>query len=146
MAIAALWCAHADAQGPLPRSGADHRPRATVVAPPATGLETTSDLRAHFGLDLVERLLRSQDPEDRLRGIERAASLGTPEAMARLIDAADPSGPGRTDTRALLEIVRGLAAFDRPAARAALVTLVNAPNIAGSDRFSNRASSARVED
>jgi len=95
VAIAALWCAHADAQGPLPRSGADHRPRATVVAPPATGLETTSDLRAHFGLDLVERLLRSQDPEDRLRGIERAASLGTPEAMARLIDAVDAEADNR---------------------------------------------------
>src|SRR5262249_13983943 len=104
------------------------RPRPPASAEPH-GLEPTTDLRAHFGLDLVERLLRSSDPEDRLRGIVRAASLGTPEATARLIDVADPSSTVRLDARAMIEVARALASVaERPAARTALVNIVNTPN------------------
>ncbi|WP_394832510.1 HEAT repeat domain-containing protein [Pendulispora rubella] len=109
------------------------RPAPGRPPPPASAepraLETTTDLRAHFGLDLVERLLRSEDPENRLRGIVRAASLGTPEAVARLIDIAEPSSTVRLDARALIEVARALApSADKPATRAALVNLVNTPN------------------
>jgi hypothetical protein len=104
------------------------RPRPPVSAEPRA-LETTTDLRAHFGLDLVERLLRSEEPENRLRGIVRAASLGTPEAVARLIDIAEPSSTVRLDARALIEVARALApSADKPATRTALVNLVNTPN------------------
>ncbi|WP_394843069.1 HEAT repeat domain-containing protein [Pendulispora brunnea] len=104
------------------------RPRPPASAEPRA-LETTTDLRAHFGLDLVERLLRSDDPDNRLRGILRAATLGTPEAVARLIDIAEPSSTVRLDARALIEVARALApSADKPATRAALVNLVNTPN------------------
>jgi len=113
------------------------RPRPPVSAEPRA-LETTTDLRAHFGLDLVERLLRSEDPENRLRGIVRAASLGTPEAVARLIDIAEPSSTVRLDARALIEVARALApSADKPATRTALVNLVNTPNPSAS-RSSSR--------
>jgi len=95
-------------------------------------------LRAHFGLDAATRLLRSTDPAERLRGIERAASLHTPEALALLERAASPTTPGgfdpraptegvaRKDPRALLVVVRGLAAWtDRESAREALAEILN---------------------
>ncbi|WP_394826435.1 HEAT repeat domain-containing protein [Pendulispora albinea] len=140
LAVLALsGSAGAQRKTPRPAGGGRARP-ATAEA---RGLEPTADLKAHFGLDLVERLLRSPDADDRLRGILRAETLGTPEAMARLVDAADTSGPSRTDSRAMVEIARALAPFaDRPAARAALVNLVNAPN----PSTSNRVSSSRADD
>src|SRR5213078_3942765 len=53
----------------------------------------TPDLRAHFGAEIAARLLRSDDPAERLRGIARAASAGTPEAIALLVQTSDPTGP-----------------------------------------------------
>jgi HEAT repeat protein len=110
--------------------------------PPATATaETaTADLRAHFGLERATRLLRSADPAERLRGLERAAGTHTPEAMALLVRAAEPSAPGgfdprapagegaaRQDARALLVVVRGLAAWtDRAPAREALAKVLEA--------------------
>jgi HEAT repeat protein len=85
-------------------------------------------------------LLRSADPEDRLRGLERAAATRAPEALALLQRAAKAGVPGafdprapidgiaRTDPRALLAAVRGLAAWaDRESARKALADVVSGP-------------------
>ena len=133
--LVCAMCPRADAQpSPFPRPSAGGRPR-SPAANESKALEPTSDLRGHFGIDLVERLLRSQDPEDRLRGIVRAATLGTPEAIARLIDVADPTSTVRLDSRALLEVARALAfAGDRPATRAALINLVNTANPSAQNR------------
>jgi HEAT repeat protein len=86
------------------------------------------------------RLLRSADPEERLRGLERAAATHTPEALALLQRAASAGVPGafdprapidgvaRTDPRALLAVVRGLAAWaERESARSALAAVVSGP-------------------
>jgi HEAT repeat protein len=82
--------------------------RLPPVAPPPPAPSTTERLRQHFGVDLASRLLRSTDAEERLRGIARLASIGSPEAVSMLVHAArDPAGSH--DTRALLAIVRGLA-------------------------------------
>jgi HEAT repeat protein len=73
-------------------------------------LEGSTSLRDRFGIELAARLLRSTDPEDRLRALERAASLGTPEGISLLVHAVkDPLGTGRFDPRALLLIARGVA-------------------------------------
>jgi HEAT repeat protein len=73
-------------------------------------VDTSRSLRDHFGADLAARLLRSDDPDDRLRGLERAASLETPEGISLLVHAVrDPLGIARFDARALLVIVRGIA-------------------------------------
>ena len=108
----------------------------------ASGSEGPSpaDLRARFGTDLAVRLLRSADPDERLRGLERVAASATPEALALLERASRANVPGaadgrpplegvaRTDPRALLAAVRGLAAWvDREPARAALASIVAAP-------------------
>jgi HEAT repeat protein len=77
---------------------------------PNGALAPSSSLREHFGIDLAARLLRSSNADERLRGIERAAAIGTPEAVSLLIHAArEPLHPQEPDTRALLLIVRGLA-------------------------------------
>jgi HEAT repeat protein len=86
------------------------RSSAQGVAPPESLALHAPSLREHFGIDLATRLLRSDDSEERLRGLERAAAIGTPEAVSLLIHAArEPSRPQDPDTRALLAIVRGLA-------------------------------------
>jgi HEAT repeat protein len=92
--------------------------------------------------------MRSSDPDERLRGIQRAAALQSPEALALLERAARPGGPGgldprmpdegmaRKDSRALLAVVRGLAGWlppGRPSpqaerARTALQDVLRAPS------------------
>ncbi len=90
-------------------------------------LEPSKDLRAHFGVEVATRLLRSGDADERLRGIQRAATTATPEAVSLLVQAAEPTGPARSDTRAMLEVARGLAPFaDQAPARTALLALVTA--------------------
>jgi HEAT repeat protein len=90
---------------PGPSAHADEPPAQTPAS-----LTPSLDFRDHFGVDLAARLFRSNRPEDRLRGLERAGSIGTPEAVSlithALKESQSPLGP---DTRALLVAVRSLA-------------------------------------
>ncbi len=102
-------------------------PTATATAQATSPSEVTTDLRARFGADVAARLLRSADADERLRGIARAAATESPEGMALLVQAADSTGVARGDARAMIAVARGLSFFaDQSAARAALVSLVNA--------------------
>ncbi|HEY2511113.1 MAG TPA: HEAT repeat domain-containing protein [Polyangiaceae bacterium] len=104
------------------------RPGPSRAAPPPPLAPTSDDpldLRARFGLERASHLVHSPDPDERLRGIERAASVGTSDAVAFLALQLDPSSPTRDDARAKIAIARGLAAHtDQAAARAALTLLV----------------------
>jgi len=60
-------------------------------------------------VDLASRLIRSGDPDDRLRGLERAAAIHTPEAVSLVIHSVKEPRQLGPDTRALLVAVRGLA-------------------------------------
>ena len=85
---------------------------------------TTSPLRARFGPDHAEELLRTTESEDVRRGIMRAAASGTPEAVALLVAQAD--GPSNDDLT-LIELARALAPFAKQdAPRAKLVQMLNA--------------------
>lgn len=89
---------------------------------------TASNLRGRFGMELVLRLLRSRDAEDRLRGLRRAADLGTPEAVALVASQVESNAAVRSDPRALIEAARALAPHaheDGP--RAALMSILNGP-------------------
>src|SRR5690606_3467842 len=71
------------------------------------------------------------------RGIERAAAIGTPEAIATLVDAIERGAQIKSDTRALLAAARALARFaDHERARAGLLAIVGAgsPAHAGKPR------------
>ena len=96
-------------------------------------------VRSRFGTELAAHLLKSTDAEDKLRGLERAAGLGTPESLDLLVRAAQsldpgdfdlrtgPDGIGPLDQRAMLVVVRGLARWmDRERAREALAALLQA--------------------
>jgi HEAT repeat protein len=85
--------------------------------------------------------MRSTDPDERLRGIERAAATHTSDSLTLLERAARSNGPGgldprmpdegiaRKDPRALLAVVRALAGWlDDDGARVALAEVVRAPN------------------
>lgn len=120
--------------------------RAAVFATVAAGLVAGAPqgaradgegVRSRFGMELASRLLKSTDPEEKLRGLERAAALGTPESLDLLVRAAEsldpgdfdlrtgPDGIGPLDQRALLVVVRGLAHWtDRERAREALAALL----------------------
>ena len=96
-------------------------------APIVQGSSSTS-LRGRFGLEMADRLLKSTDPDEHLRGIVRAASVGTPEAMGLIIAQTDPNALARIDSRALLELARALAPFTSDdTARARLVAILGAP-------------------
>ena len=99
---------------------------ASIVQGAQNGSSTS--LRGRFGLEMADRLLKSTDPDERLRGIQRAAAIGSPEGMGLLISQADPNALGRTDSRALLELARALAPFTSDdTARARLVAILGAP-------------------
>ncbi len=102
------------------------------IAPPVVTVPT--NVRARVGTDYVSRLLRSTDPEERIRGIQRAATIGSAETIALLVQATESSPAVRSDSRALIELARGLArSADQERTRTALLLIVNAgnPGIAG---------------
>ena len=114
----------ADRAAPLAPAPAARPP----AAAPAPSSDDPTDLRARFGVERAAHLLRSSDADERLRGVERAAALGTPEALAVLVQQLEPGAATRGDARAKIAIARGLAAHvDQPAARAALLVIVGLP-------------------
>lgn len=128
-------------------AGAQPRPRAPKTPAP-TGTALTN-LRAHVGSEQVTRLLHG-DADERLRGIERAAAIGTPEAIALLADAVehDRAQQLRADPRALLAIARALARFaDQERARAALLAVINAgnPGITGRLPLTGRGETTEID-
>lgn len=113
-------------------------------APASTATSPTS-FRAHVGTEYALRLVRSADPEERLRGIERIASIGTQEAVAGLVLALETFAPLRADTRALVETARALAPFaDQERARTGLLTIVNTGNPAVAARSATSAARAHA--
>ncbi len=131
---ALLLAGAADAQpvGPTPRFAQPPPRREDRAQPPivvATPLGTTRELRAHFGADMAARLVHSSDANERLRGLERAADIGTPQALALLGAALDAQsgavGAARLDPRALVCVARGLArAADQAGPRGWLLQIV----------------------
>jgi hypothetical protein len=133
--LAALMAAGAMSSLVAPASAQQPRPvRAAGAArvPAASTVSASHALRTHFGVDAAIRLMRSMDSGERLRGIERAAAIHSPEALELLERAVGPSssnvdrwasteGVARQDPRALLVAVRALAAWtDSKSARDAL--------------------------
>lgn len=102
-------------------------------AEPAAG---PTNVRALVGAEAASRLVKSADPDERLRGIERAAAVGSAEAVALLVQAAEPSSPVRTDGRALLALARALAPFaEQERVRNALLAITNTGNVGFAGRM-----------
>lgn len=106
---------------------------------PRTAGEDSTSLRERVGVDFVTQLLRSPDPDERLRAIERAGSLGTKEGaffLASLAESGSSLGVARTDPRAFLALARALARYDDERARTGLLALLGVtPKDAGVDRL-----------
>jgi hypothetical protein len=134
LARAALVFAAATACALAASAQPGRRPTSPPPAPAAPTASTPTNIRAHVGTDYAARLLRSTDPDERIRGIQRAAAIGTAETVALLVQATESSPAVRSDSRALIELARGLARFaDQERARGALLQIVNVgnPGIAG---------------
>jgi HEAT repeat protein len=150
LVIGAPWTARG--QGHAVRGQAASARAATSV--PASD-PAAPGLRSRFGADAATGLLYSADADDRFRGIERLASIHTPESLALLVRAVQPGVPGaaeahpqveavaRKDPRALLAAVRGLAAWaDVTAGREALrAVLDTSPQL-----LATRVASAQTSD
>jgi hypothetical protein len=76
--------------------------------PPPSASERTSSFEGHLALAVAERLLASDDSDDRLRGVERLVSSGQREAIDRLLRALADGGSALRDPRARLAAIRGL--------------------------------------
>lgn len=120
--------------------------KASLVHPAAPKVPT--NVRSHVGTEHATRLVRSADPEERIRGIQRAASIGTPEALSLLLDSLEQNPQIKADTRALVAMARGLSRFaDQDRARAGLLAIVGSggPGLGGR-AVTTRATSADALD
>jgi len=112
--------------------------------PSPTPVTTTSstgptNLRAHVGTEYASRLLHSADSEERIRGIQRAAAIGSQESVALLVQAIESIASVRADSRSLLEMARALAKFaDQDRARGGLLLVVNAGSSSVTPRITTR--------
>ncbi len=114
----------------LTLASAGHAQRRGGQTTPADAPAAPTNLRALRGAEAAGRLLRSSDPDERLRGIDRAAAIGSTEAVALLVQATEPSSTVRTDSRALVALARALAPFaDQERVRTALLAILNVGNV-----------------
>ncbi len=111
------------------------RPIPRPVPPPAPtttaprGSSSSTFVRSLVGIDYAIRLVRSSDLDDRIRGIQRFAAIGTSEAIAQLVQQLESFPPLKGDSRALVELARALSRFtDQERARAGLLLVMNAPS------------------
>ena len=103
------------------------------AGPTAISDEGSRALRKRFGAGMAERLLTSNDDDERLRGIARASADGSPEAIGLLAGLQDVTL--RVDPRGMIELARALAPYvDQEAARARLLALVGAAAGSGGRR------------
>ncbi len=111
--VASLLFALAGAVIALPAAG---QPRGGVAPAPAAPVERhaePSPLREMFGAPQGVRLMQSDDPGERIRGIVRLGGIGTPEAIDLLIEQLEQGSAVGRDPRARLEAVRVLAPFTK---------------------------------
>jgi HEAT repeat protein len=107
-----------------------------VLSRPADAQEAESARAAprrtflgRLGTNAAERLLSSDNPRERLRGLERLSTLGTPRAVELLARALDPGGAAR-GAEEHLAAVRALAPHAKLAvARDALVRALSSPAV-----------------
>jgi HEAT repeat protein len=131
--------ASADAQPRRSGRPAMPVPQREAAAPtsPAPSVATPPQrvFRSHFGIEIAETLMRSTDPDERLRGVERLAEVHTEEALSLLNRASAPTGVATTDPRALLVVVRALATWtEREHARTALANVIKSQSLAFATR------------
>lgn len=70
-------------------------------------------LKEMFGVSVAVRLTQSDGAAARLRGIERLATIGTPEAIDAMVEQIEQGSPAARDPRARLAAVRALASFTK---------------------------------
>lgn len=77
-------------------------------------------LKFHLGIQSAQRLLKSSNKDDRVRGLDRLGSVGTPAALELLVKSVEPSGSAKSFEERLTA-VRSLSTHtDKPEVRQAL--------------------------
>jgi HEAT repeats len=82
------------------------RPPVAPSQPPQQ--DRTGSLEGHLALAVAERLLASDNSDDRVRAVERLAGSGQREGVERLLRALADGGSALRDPRARLAAIRGL--------------------------------------
>jgi len=91
-----------------PRRPPTRPPRTKPVAKPSA----TRSLESRLGFGVATRLLASKERDDRIRGLERLGSVGTPAALELLAKSLEPGGAAKT-LEERLTAVRALARHTR---------------------------------
>ena len=94
-----------------PSSGRRMGRQPEVVTEAASARDGSSSLESHLAMVVAERLLASDSPDDRLRGLERLLGFGQREAVDRVLRALDSTSLVGRDPRARLIATRGLVPF-----------------------------------
>ncbi|HTJ80577.1 MAG TPA: hypothetical protein VL400_02605 [Polyangiaceae bacterium] len=95
---------------------------ARAQAAPRAEADGRERLMSRFGIAAGRRLVDDPSPDERKRGLERLAAIGTPEAIEALIGAMDSGSPLARDPELRLHAVRLLSKFaDRDEVRSYLV-------------------------
>jgi hypothetical protein len=77
-------------------------------------------LKFHLGIQSAQRLMKSSNKDDRVRGLERLGSVGTPAALEMLVKSIEPNGAAKSFEERLTA-VRALSTHtDKPEVRQAL--------------------------
>lgn len=115
---------------PLPARAVAQRKRRERAQPHNASIP----FEAKLGLATAERLLKSEQQADRLRGIERLGSLGTARALQVLVRTVERGASSASSPEERLALVRALAASAATLdGRRALVRLLTWPGGRGSD-------------
>ncbi|HET7542502.1 MAG TPA: HEAT repeat domain-containing protein [Polyangiaceae bacterium] len=108
----------------LSQPAAARAPRARKLPPVTPSSVRRSTLRTHLGSEVAAALLKEQSAEQRQRGFERLGSVGTVQALDRLLKSFESGGAARSAQDRLIA-VRALAAHaSLPAVRDFLVRVM----------------------
>jgi len=107
-------------------AAAVERSGSSRFAEPPTDDVPKAGLRQRLGLERAKQLLQSPDVEERLRGIDRLATLSSSEVAMVLVEALAPGSAVRVNPKTRLAAVRALARHAaEPEAHGALLSVFN---------------------
>jgi HEAT repeat protein len=93
----------------LPRPASAQRVAVAAGRPADPRRTEQPSFRTLLGIPVAQRLIQSEDPVARVRGVERLGAIGTPEAYEALVETVEQSSLAMRDLRVRLTAVRVLA-------------------------------------
>ncbi len=117
----------------MPRRPPPLKPGSKVKPSRHTVVKNPGGLKSHLGLANAQRLLKSTEKDDRIRGLERLGSVGTAPALELLQKSIEPGGAAR-NYEERLTAVRALSSHtEKPEVRLALARAMTGSSASNGD-------------